>query len=61
VTQDPERLARFRREAQVLAALNHQHIASIYGLEEADWVRRTQPQTAWRQVDGAVLPTLRYN
>jgi serine/threonine-protein kinase len=36
VTQDPERLARFRREAQVLAALNHQHIASIYGLEEAD-------------------------
>ncbi len=36
VTQDPERLARFRREAQVLAALNHQHIASIYGLEETD-------------------------
>ena len=36
VTKDPERLARFRREAQVLAALNHQHIASIYGLEEAD-------------------------
>ena len=36
VTQDPERLARFRREAQVLAALNHQHIASIYGLEEVD-------------------------
>jgi len=36
VTQDPERLARFRREAQVLAALNHQHIASIHGLEEVD-------------------------
>ena len=35
VTQDPDRLARFRREAQVLAALNHQHIASIYGIEEA--------------------------
>jgi serine/threonine protein kinase len=36
VTQDPERLARFRREAHVLAALNHPHIASIYGLEETD-------------------------
>jgi serine/threonine protein kinase/Tol biopolymer transport system component len=32
---DGERIARFRREAQVLAALNHSHIAQIYGLEEA--------------------------
>ena len=31
---DPERLARFKREAHVLAALNHPHIAAIYGLEE---------------------------
>ena len=36
VATDPERLARFRREAQLLAALNHPRIAAIYGIEESD-------------------------
>src|SRR5687768_6900368 len=31
---DPDRLARFKREAQVLASLNHPHIAAIYGIED---------------------------
>src|SRR6202790_995216 len=32
---DPDRMARFEREAKLLASLNHPHIAAIYGLEES--------------------------
>jgi serine/threonine protein kinase len=33
---DPDRMSRFQREAQVLASLNHTHIAQIYGLESVE-------------------------
>ena len=33
---DPDRLARFQREAQVLASLNHPNIAQIHGIEKSD-------------------------
>ena len=36
---DPDRLARFKREAQILASLNHPNIAAIYGIEEAEGTR----------------------
>ena len=36
---DPDRLARFRREAQILASLNHPNIAAIYGIEESEGTR----------------------
>jgi eukaryotic-like serine/threonine-protein kinase len=36
---DPERLARFEREAKTLASLNHPNIAQIYGLEKTDSIR----------------------
>ena len=39
LANDPERHARFQREAQLLASLNHPNIAQIYGLEESDSAR----------------------
>jgi serine/threonine-protein kinase len=39
MASDPERTARFEREARTLAALNHSHIAHIHGFEEHDGVR----------------------
>ena len=48
VAADPDRLARFRREAQTLAALNHPNIAQIHGLEEIDGL----PALVMELVDG---------
>jgi serine/threonine protein kinase/Tol biopolymer transport system component len=45
---NPERKARFEREAQVLAALNHPHIAQIYGVDEG-------PALVMELVDGSTL------
>ena len=40
LAHDPERLARFEREAKVLASLNHPNIAQIYGIEESSEIGR---------------------
>ena len=50
-TRHPDRLARFEREARMLAALNHPSICAIYGFEEADGVRFLVLEL----VDGATL------
>jgi hypothetical protein len=45
LAQDPERLARFEREAKVLASLNHPNIAQIYGVEDRALVMELVPGT----------------
>jgi eukaryotic-like serine/threonine-protein kinase len=44
--RDPDRMARFEREAKLLASLDHTNIASIYGLEESDGTRALVMQLA---------------
>ena len=59
---DPDRLARFEREAHVLASLNHPNIAASYGLEEANGIRALMlelvegPALADRIGEGAIPP-----
>ena len=59
-THDAERMTRFRREAQVLASLNHPNIGSIYGLEECNNLRALVlelvegPTLADRIIGGAI-------
>jgi serine/threonine-protein kinase len=50
-TADPERLARFTREARVLAALNHPNIAAIHGIEHTDGL----PALVLELVEGMTL------
>jgi serine/threonine protein kinase len=50
-TNDSDRLARFEREAKILAALNHPHIGAIYGLEHVDGV----PALVLELVEGPTL------
>jgi len=51
LANDPERLSRLRREAQILASLNHPHIAHIHGLEDANGV----PALVLELVEGSTL------
>jgi Tol biopolymer transport system component len=58
---DPDRLARFEREAQVLASLNHPHIAAIHGLEESGTVRAlvmelVEGETLAERINGQPVP-----
>src|SRR6516164_7211095 len=54
---DPDRMARFQREAHVLAALNHVNIAAIYAVEEAALVMELVEGESLRQIlDRGPLP-----
>ncbi len=58
---DPDRLARFQREAELLATLNHSNIAAIYGLEDADGTKAiilelVEGETLAEQIARSPLP-----
>src|SRR2546426_12313892 len=57
---DPDRLARFEREAHVLAALNHPNIAALYGLEETDGVRGLVLELWRARHSRSASPTVRF-
>src|SRR4026209_1489749 len=52
---DPERLARFRREAQMLASLNHPNIGAIYGLENLEGEGHSTPGLVLELVEGSTV------
>jgi hypothetical protein len=56
---DPQRRERFAREARLLAALNHPHIAHVYGVEERDGVRALVMELVDGQTLGDVLASAR--
>ena len=58
---DADRMARFEREAQVLASLNHSNIAAIYGVEESDGIRAlvmelVEGPTLAERIGGRAMP-----
>ena len=60
-SEDPERLARFEREAKLLATLNHPNIAAVYGFEEAKGLRflvleLVEGETLQTRLDRGALP-----
>ena len=61
LANDPDRLARFSREAQVLASLNHPNIAAIYGLEDVGEVRALVMELVEGETLDARLKPSRYS